>query len=110
MADYEICLNLRNQQKGQIKMEAPCGITARQKERNLIKEDVQIIIGKQVFYRLYEYRGADLWYEVEIELTGERENASLGSDLTRAADIYKALFLGEVTPCTLKNIIEDCFN
>lgn len=41
-------------------MEAPCGITARQKERNLIKEDVQIIIGKQVFYRLYEYRGADL--------------------------------------------------
>ncbi len=91
-------------------MEAPCGITARQKERNLIKEDVQIIIGKQVFYRLYEYRGADLWYEVEIELTGERETASLGSDLTRATDIYKALFLGEVTPCTLKNIIEDCFN
>lgn len=65
---------------------------------------------KQVFYRLYEYHGADLWYEVEIELTGERETASLGSDFSRAADIYKALFLGEVTPCTLKNIIEDCFN
>ena len=91
-------------------MKASSGITARQKERNLIKEDVQTIIGKQVFYRLYEYRDADLRYEMEIELTGERENASLGSDLTRAPDIYKALFLGEVTPCTLKNIIEDCFN
>lgn len=91
-------------------MKASSGITARQKERTLIKEDVQTIIGKQVFYRLYEYHGADLRYEMEIELTGERENASLGSDLTRATDIYKALFLGEVTPCTLKNIIEDCFN
>ena len=73
-------------------MEAPCGITARQKERNLIKEDVQIIIGKQVFYRLYEYRDADLRYEMEIELTGERETASLGSDFPVRRTFTKRFF------------------
>ena len=83
-------------------MEAPSGSTTRQKERYLLKEDEQKILGKQALYRLYEFRGAGVLYEVEIKLAGECERASLGDDFTRAADIYKALFLGEVTPCTLK--------
>lgn len=75
-----------------------------------IKEDEQRVLDKRVIYRLYEYRGTVPLYEMEIATSEERERAVLGNDFARAADIYSALFRGEVTPCTLNNIIDDCFH
>lgn len=91
-------------------MESPSDITALQQEKLSIKEDEQIILGKRVVYRLYRSGGSVPLYEMEIATPDERESVPLGNNLGQAMDIYSAVFKGEVTPCTLKYIVYDCFS
>lgn len=90
-------------------MEAPSDNAVQWQEKTQISEDRREILGKRIVYHLYRIGAGAPFFEMEIATPDERESAALGSDPERAIDIYRAVVKGEVTPCTLKYIIDDCF-
>lgn len=74
-------------------------------EEILIKEIRQPVAGFDVSYRLYE-RAAR--FSIEISLDADRRRADVGKSFSNAAYLYELLVQGEVTPCTMQDILQDC--
>ena len=69
-----------------------------------IREKRMALAGREGCYRLFE-RGSRFF--IEITLGADRSSADVGSSFYRAAYLYDLLVEGEVTPCTLQDILED---
>ncbi len=73
-----------------------------------IRGDVRQILGKDVFYRLYEvHRAGFKSYAINISGCGENKTYSFGMDKKAAIEIFDVIVDGAVTPCSLKYIAED---
>ena len=70
----------------------------------VIKQDCLLIAGHTVYYRLYEQSSC---FAIEICLDTERCRSHVGSSFARAAYLYELLVQGEVTPCTMQDILSD---
>ena len=73
-------------------------------EEMLIKEMKQLVAGLDACYRLYE---RETRFSIEISLGTERCRSDVGKSFSRAAYLYELLVQGEVTPCTMQDILED---
>lgn len=91
-------------------MKSSSDIATQRQEKLPIREEERRVLDKPIVYRLYQSVENHSLFEIEIASPDERERASLGRDHERATDIYRAVVSGEVTPCTLKDIIDDCFH
>lgn len=73
-----------------------------------IKGEVRTVLGKDVFYRLYEVRRAGFKsYAINISAAGESQTCSFGTDKRAAVEMFVLIVEGTVTPCSLKYIAED---
>lgn len=73
-------------------------------EETMIRETRLVVAGYDVCYRLYECRTCFL---IELSLGADRCRSYVGNSFSRAAYVYELLVRGEVTPCTMQDIIED---
>ena len=63
---------------------------------------------KVLHYRLYRFRMTDkTCFLVEVRGLGSRAKCSLGSSPTWASDAYRIIVRNGVTPCTLRDVVED---
>ena len=69
-----------------------------------IRETCLSLAGYDISYRLFE-RGSHFF--VEVSLGTDRTRSDVGSSFSRAAHLYELLVQGEVTPCTVQDILED---
>ena len=74
-------------------------------KEQLIREICLSVAGVDVCYRLYE---RDAHFAIEISLGADRRRSDVGKSFSRAAYLYELLVQGEVTPCTMQDILEDC--
>ena len=74
-------------------------------KEQLIREICLPVAGVDVCYRLYE---RDARFAIEISLGADRCRSDVGKSFSRAAYLYELLVQGEVTPCTMQDILEDC--
>ena len=72
----------------------------------LLEEESRTVAGCPAVYRLYEFIFSKPQYFVEVLYGRERARASLGEGMDASA-LFHALVQGEVTPCTLGDIVED---
>ena len=69
-----------------------------------IREKRVALAGHKACYRLFE-RGSRFF--IEISFDADRSQAEVGDSFSRAAYLYDLLVEGEVTPCTMRDILED---
>ena len=69
-----------------------------------IREKRVALAGHEACYRLFE-RGSRFF--IEISFDADRSQAEVGDSFSRAAYLYDLLVEGEVTPCTMRDILED---
>ena len=63
-----------------------------------------------VRYRLCASYFVGTEYYIEIVLSGERAAAHLGTERATAQHLFEKIVSGTVTPCTLKDIVQDIKN
>ena len=73
----------------------------------LIRECERRVANARTEYRLCILRFAGVQYFVEICRHKERAGAYLGEDAACAYSLFERLVQGTVTPCTLRDIVED---
>ena len=73
-------------------------------EEKLVKETHLAFAGSDARYRLFECRSH---YLIEISFGKECSRSDVGKSFSRAAYLYDLLIEGEVTPCTMSDILED---
>ena len=76
----------------------------RQDEKVLLVSDTVKVKGYRPRYYLWRDAGN---YRVEVQLGREWAEEDLGGDLTFAADCYRAIRKGGVTPCALSDVVEE---
>ena len=76
-------------------------------QQALIKEDCILLEGQAVFYRLFEDISG---FSIEICFGEDHCRSRVGSGFARAAALYERLVQGEVTPCTMQDILDDLSN
>ena len=74
------------------------------KEKELLVKDTVTVKGFRPRYFLWRDAGN---YRVEVQLGREWAEEDLGGDLTFAADCYRAIRKGGVTPCALSDVVEE---
>ena len=73
-----------------------------------IKGEVRIILGKEVFYRLYEVRRSGARrYAINVSGGGESSAYYFGTEKLAAVEMFDVIVAGLVTPCSLKYVAED---
>ena len=74
----------------------------------ILEEEAVLFGGLSLLYQLLAERCMrQTRYLVSIELRGERAEAHLGEDLLRAWETYSKIVRGAVTPCSLREVLED---
>ena len=73
-------------------------------------EERRTVAARAAVYRLYACRFCTVLYVVEVIYDGERSAAYLGEDPDLCAEMFAALVRGEVTACTLRDVVEDIRN
>ncbi len=76
----------------------------------VLAEERKMIAAHTAIYRFYACRISDVLYVAEVIYGGERSAAYLGEDPAFCEEVFTALVRGEVTPCTLRDIVEDIRN
>ena len=74
-------------------------------KEQLIRKICLPVAGVEVCYHLYE---RDAHFLIEISLGADCCRSDVGKSFSRAAYLYELLVQGEVTPCTMQDILEDC--
>ncbi len=75
-------------------------------EREIIARSY-LILERRVICRLLEVAALPPEYLLEVRLDGEVASEAVGSDFLRAASLFELVSRGRVTPCTLKDVVED---
>ena len=70
----------------------------------MIREMSLSLAGYDICYRLFE-RGSH--FVIEVSLGADRTRSDVGNSFSRAAYLYELLVQGEVTPCTVQDVLED---
>ncbi|MBO5355849.1 MAG: hypothetical protein J6B09_07270 [Clostridia bacterium] len=73
-------------------------------EEKLIRERHVLVAGCEACYRLFECGSHFL---VEVRLGADCVRSDIGTSFSRAAHLYDLLVEGEVTPCTVQDILQD---
>lgn len=73
-------------------------------EEKLIREVCLLVAKRDVRYRLLECASR---FVIEVSLGGDRTRSDVGKSFSRAAYLYELLVQGEVTPCTVQDILAD---
>lgn len=73
----------------------------------LLARKERAILGKEIRYILLARGGGTTSFLVTVEYCGEAKTCSLGSSFSGAAEIFRALEEGLVTPCTLAEVVVD---
>lgn len=76
----------------------------------VLREEQRHVAEQMARYRFCAFRFADPEYYVEILFGAERAAARLGEDYPSAQILFDKLVAGTVTPCTLRDVIEDIKN
>ena len=77
--------------------------------RLLIQEDLQHQTGFPILYRLHaQGNESDSHFSISVTIPDEETcEVDAGSDLLRALNYYRRIKDGNVTPCTLTEILQD---
>ena len=73
----------------------------------ILREEKRTVAGRAAVYRLCVCCFSVPQYAVEVIFGEERSAAYLGEDKKASAGLFELLVCGEVTPCTLRDIVED---
>ncbi len=77
-------------------------------EQMILQEEAVLYGGLSLLYRFIAERCMrQTRYLISIELRGERADSYLGEDLLRAWEVYSKIVRGAVTPCSLREVLED---
>ena len=80
------------------------------REIGRILSDETVTCGGMFFrYRLIDAEGEPMRFRMSVTSGSECEEVSLGNDICFAADCYRSVRDGYVTPCTLCEMIEELF-
>ena len=73
-----------------------------------IRNEVRVVLGKEVTYGFYEVRGAGgVRYAVGVSCGAEKSAYYFGAVRLAAEEMFDVIVEGLVTPCSLKYIAED---
>lgn len=68
------------------------------------------IAGEEYVYKLKrESSGDNYGYGISIEGTDDTSECYAGNERRRASALFRRVCDGQVTPCTLKDVVEDYF-
>lgn len=73
-------------------------------EETMIRETCLSLAGYDVCYRLFERSSH---FVIEITLDADCRRSDVGKSFSHAAHLYELLVEGEVTPCTMRDVLED---
>ena len=73
-----------------------------------IDPEVKQALEKELHYRLLKtVRGKNPEYYVNVRLREEQQTVYIGTDLSLAYDLYRKIIRCHVTPCTIRDVVED---